>query len=50
MGHQQLCWRKFSQGLHSCCVCSNWHSLIQKYGLSRCHRCFHQYMKDIGFI
>ncbi|CAD7684700.1 small ribosomal subunit protein uS14-like [Vulpes vulpes] len=53
MGHQQLYWsqtRKFGQGSHSCLVCSNWHDLIWKFGLSMCHQCFRQYTKDIGFI
>ncbi|XP_036316683.1 40S ribosomal protein S29-like [Pipistrellus kuhlii] len=53
MGHQQLCWshlRKFGQGFHSCCVCSNRHSLIQKYGLNMRRQCFRQYQKGIGFI
>ncbi|XP_045719658.1 small ribosomal subunit protein uS14-like [Mirounga angustirostris] len=53
MGHQQLYWnypRKFGQGFHSCRICSNWHGLIQKYGLNMCRQCFRQYTKDIGFI
>ncbi|KAM8911775.1 small ribosomal subunit protein uS14-like [Lycaon pictus] len=53
MGHQQLYWshpRKFGQGSRSCCICSNWHGLIRKYGLNICHQCFRQYAKDIGFI
>ncbi|XP_032273636.1 40S ribosomal protein S29-like [Phoca vitulina] len=53
MGHQQLYWshpRKFGQGSRSCHNCSNWHSLIQKYGLNMCHQHFRQYAKDIGFI
>ncbi|KAL4668708.1 hypothetical protein H8957_011016 [Semnopithecus entellus] len=53
MGHQQLYWshpRKFSQGSHSCRICSNRHSLIWKYGLNMCRQCFRQHAKDIGFI
>ncbi|XP_038176873.1 40S ribosomal protein S29-like [Arvicola amphibius] len=53
MGHQELYWshpQKFSQGSCSCCICSNRHSLIQKYGLNTCRQCFRQYAKDIGFI
>ncbi|XP_047616303.1 40S ribosomal protein S29-like [Phacochoerus africanus] len=53
MGHQQLYWsqpRKFSQGPCSCCICSNLHSPIQKYSLSMCRQCFHQYAKDTVFI
>ncbi|XP_065784445.1 small ribosomal subunit protein uS14-like [Muntiacus reevesi] len=53
MGHQQLYWnhpRKFCQTSRSCQVCSNWHGLIQKYGLNMCRQCFCQYAKDIGFI
>ncbi|XP_019408181.1 PREDICTED: 40S ribosomal protein S29 [Crocodylus porosus] len=53
MGHQQLYWsnhKKLRQGLHSCCMCSNQHSLICKYGLNMCWQCFRQYAKDIVFI
>ncbi|XP_040486620.1 40S ribosomal protein S29-like [Ursus americanus] len=53
MGHQQLYrshLRKFGQSSRFCCVCSNQHCLIQKYGLNMCLQCFHQYPKDIGFI
>ncbi|XP_060113408.1 small ribosomal subunit protein uS14-like [Heteronotia binoei] len=53
LGHQQLYWshlRKFGQGSHSCQVCSNRHGLICKYSLNMLHQCFHQYVKDIGFI
>ncbi|XP_036082607.1 40S ribosomal protein S29-like [Rousettus aegyptiacus] len=53
MGHQQLYWshlRKFSQGSRSCHICSNWHSLIWKYGLYMHGQCFHPYVKDKGFI
>ncbi|KAM7324947.1 40S ribosomal protein S29-like [Alexandromys fortis] len=53
MGHQQLYWShpwKFSQGSCSCHVCSNYHGLVQKYGLNTCCQCFQQYAKDIGFI
>ncbi|XP_036040352.1 40S ribosomal protein S29-like [Onychomys torridus] len=53
MGHQQLSWshlRKFGQGSCSCCVCSNHHSLIWKYGVNMCRWCVHQYTKDIGFF
>ncbi|XP_075404819.1 small ribosomal subunit protein uS14-like [Tenrec ecaudatus] len=53
MGHQQLYWshpRKSGQGSCSCRVYSNWHGLIQKYGLNTCCQRFHQYAKDIGSI
>ncbi|XP_044775255.1 40S ribosomal protein S29-like [Neomonachus schauinslandi] len=54
MGHQQLYQshpRKCGQGSRSCHICSNWHSLIRKYGLNMCRQCFRQYAKyDIGFI
>ncbi|KAL4689482.1 hypothetical protein H8959_012273 [Pygathrix nigripes] len=53
MGHQQLYWshpRKFSQGSHSCRICSNQQSLIWKCGLNMCRQCFRQHAKDIGFI
>ncbi|XP_039738773.1 40S ribosomal protein S29-like [Pteropus medius] len=53
MGHQRLYWshlRKFSQRSRSCCVCLNRYGLIQKCGLSMCHQCFCQYLKDIGYI
>ncbi|XP_058899525.1 small ribosomal subunit protein uS14-like [Kogia breviceps] len=53
MVHQQLYWshpEKFGQGSRSCCICSNQHSTIQKYGLNMCRQCFLQYMKDISFI
>ncbi|KAM9693454.1 small ribosomal subunit protein uS14-like [Trichechus inunguis] len=53
MGHQQLYWshwQKFGQGARSCCVCSNQHCPIQKYGLNMCRQCFHQYINDMGFI
>ncbi|XP_036082451.1 40S ribosomal protein S29-like [Rousettus aegyptiacus] len=53
MGHRHLYWshlRKFSQGSHSCCICSNWHGLFQKYGLNMCCQCFCEYVKDIDFI
>nr|XP_054101554.1 40S ribosomal protein S29-like [Callithrix jacchus] len=53
MGYQQLYWSypgKSGQGSRSCCICSNWHGLIQKYGLYMCCQCFHQYAKDIRFI
>nr|XP_020139600.1 40S ribosomal protein S29-like [Microcebus murinus] len=52
MGHQQLYWshpRKFGQGSHACCICSNQHCLILKYSLNMCQQCFYQYAKDIGF-
>ncbi|XP_037666076.1 40S ribosomal protein S29-like [Choloepus didactylus] len=41
---------KFSQGSRSCCICQNWHRLIQKYSLNVCHQCSRQYVKDISFI
>ncbi|KAM5326155.1 small ribosomal subunit protein uS14-like [Glossophaga mutica] len=53
MGHQQLCWshpRKLGQGSPSCCICSNPHGPIRKYGLNTCLQCFRQYAKDIGCI
>ncbi|XP_073490343.1 small ribosomal subunit protein uS14-like [Aquarana catesbeiana] len=53
MGHQQLYWshlRKFGQGSCSCCMCSNRHGLIRKYGLNIYRQCFRQCAKDIGFI
>ncbi|VCW49224.1 unnamed protein product, partial [Gulo gulo] len=37
------------QGSCSCHIRSNWHGLIQKYGLKMCSQCFHQYVKDRGF-
>ncbi|XP_066199728.1 small ribosomal subunit protein uS14-like [Saccopteryx leptura] len=53
VGHQQFYWGrlgKFSQGSHSCHLCSNQHNLIWKYGLNKCHQCSHQYAKVIDFI
>ncbi|XP_024652890.1 small ribosomal subunit protein uS14-like [Macaca nemestrina] len=53
MGHQQLYWnhpRKFSQGSHSCYICSNKHGLLLIYCLDICCLCFYKYLKDIGFI
>nr|XP_035942265.1 40S ribosomal protein S29-like [Halichoerus grypus]XP_035942266.1 40S ribosomal protein S29-like [Halichoerus grypus] len=54
MGHQQLYRshpRQSGQGSRSCRICSNWHSLIWKYGLKMCRQCFRQYAKyDTGFI
>nr|XP_020828182.1 40S ribosomal protein S29-like [Phascolarctos cinereus] len=46
MGHQQLYWshpRKSGQGSQLCCVCSNRHGGIHKYGLNVCCQCFQQY-------
>ncbi|XP_051013015.1 40S ribosomal protein S29-like [Acomys russatus] len=53
MGHQQLHWshpQKFGPDSGSCHICSNCHSLIQKYRLNMCGQCFPQYSKDAGFI
>ncbi|XP_035576784.1 small ribosomal subunit protein uS14-like [Canis lupus baileyi] len=53
MGHQQYYWshlRKFGQDSCSCHICSNPHSLIQKYSPNMCCQCFHQYERGIGFI
>ncbi|XP_037862256.1 small ribosomal subunit protein uS14-like [Macaca nemestrina] len=53
MGHQQLYQshlQKFSQGSRSHGICSDLHSLIQKYGHNMCLQCFHWYAKDIDFI
>ncbi|KIH51781.1 ribosomal protein S14p/S29e [Ancylostoma duodenale] len=41
--------RKFSPRFGSCCICSNHHGLILKYGLDMCQRCFREYTMDIGF-
>uniref|UniRef100_A0A8C9P3M1 40S ribosomal protein S29 n=1 Tax=Spermophilus dauricus TaxID=99837 RepID=A0A8C9P3M1_SPEDA len=35
---------------HSCQICSNLHSVIQKYGLNMCCQCFHLYVKVTGFF
>ncbi|XP_043836952.1 40S ribosomal protein S29-like [Dromiciops gliroides] len=53
MGYYQLYWshpQKFSQESLLCRMCLNRHGLIHKYGLNMCCQCFHQYVKDIGFI
>ncbi|XP_054332363.1 small ribosomal subunit protein uS14-like [Pongo pygmaeus] len=53
MGHPQLYrshLQKFGQGSRSHGICSDLHSLIQKYGHNMCLQCFHRYAKDIGFI
>ncbi|XP_066222231.1 small ribosomal subunit protein uS14-like [Saccopteryx leptura] len=53
MGHQQLYWsheRRFRQGSHCYCICSNQHGLIRNNGLGVCCQGFCQYTKNIGSI
>ena len=42
--------KKLGQGSRSCCVCSDWHSLLQKYGSICARQCLRHYeVKDTGF-
>lgn len=39
----------YGKGVRSCRSCFNHNSLIRKYGLDMCRRCFREYAADIGF-
>ena len=41
--------RKFGKGAHKCGRCGNMHSVIRKYGLNYCRRCFREVAEGIGF-
>jgi len=41
--------RKIGKGAHKCIRCGNMESVIRKYGLNYCRKCFREVAKDLGF-
>ena len=41
--------RKFGKGARKCVRCGNMESIIRKYGLNYCRKCFREIATKIGF-
>eukprot|EP00441_Pelagodinium_beii_P017090 CAMPEP_0197655364 /NCGR_PEP_ID=MMETSP1338-20131121/39409_1 /TAXON_ID=43686 ORGANISM="Pelagodinium beii, Strain RCC1491" /NCGR_SAMPLE_ID=MMETSP1338 /ASSEMBLY_ACC=CAM_ASM_000754 /LENGTH=54 /DNA_ID=CAMNT_0043230997 /DNA_START=59 /DNA_END=223 /DNA_ORIENTATION=- len=41
--------KNHSKGGRHCRVCATQNSIIRKYGLNICRKCFREYATDIGF-
>ncbi len=41
--------RKFGKGAHKCIRCGNMESIIRRYDLQYCRRCFREVARAIGF-